>query len=281
MVVSVVVLAAAAITTTEGIASVIRSNKCWHFARFRVNSRIIMKTFSLLTLTIQLGLALTASALDPTTIETTQGKTFQQCKILKRDPDGVSFSHSKGMAKVLYSDLSSSMRNSLGYDAVKADAYEKEHAEARKEAAQAKRERETKLAEAMIAAQAQYGAQQPVVYMQQPNGSYMRSLAPVLGLGQIGVGNNAGMGRHGYGSHSSGWSNPGISKIVPGTGGVYVPQGNGTTFYGFPGVSYSPTLGYTNANNSAPVYFGQQTNGIVPGVAIPGSSGISFGGHHH
>jgi len=241
-----------------------------------------MKTFSLLTITIQLGLALTATALDPTTIETTQGKIFEQCKILKRDPDGVSFSHSKGMAKVLYSDLSISMRNSLGYDAVKADTYEKEHAEARKEAEQAKRERETKLAEAMIAAQARYAAQQPVVYMQQPNGSYMRSLAPVLGLGRIGVPNYAGMGHHGHGSsQSGGWSNPGNPMIIPGAGGAYVPQGNGTTFYGFPGVSYSPTLGYTNANNSAPVYFGQQTNGIVPGVAIPGSSGISFGGHHH
>ena len=240
-----------------------------------------MKTFSLLTLTIQLGLALTAAALDPSTIETVNGKIFEQCKILKRDPDGVSFSHSKGMAKVLYSDLSSSMRNSLCYDAVKADAYEKEHAEARKEAAQARRERETKLAEAMIAAQAQYGAQQPVVYMQQPNGSYMRSLAPVLGLGQIGVPNNTGMGRHGRGaSHSSGWSNPGNPMIIPGTGGAYVPQGNGTTFYGFPGVSYSPTLGYTNANSNTPVFFGQQTNGIVPGVAIPGSSTISVGHHH-
>ena len=268
------------ITTIEAIASDDRSIKCWHFGCFGVNSRIIMKTFSLLTLTILLGLALTASALDPTTIETTQGKTFQQCKILKRDPDGVSFSHSKGVAKVLYSDLSTSMRNSLGYDAIKADAYEKEHVEARKEAAQAKRERETKLAEAMIAAQAQYRAQQPMVFLQQPNGYYMPSVPPVLGLGQIGVPKYAGGGHHGHGgSHSGGWSNPGISTIVPGTGGVYVPQGNGTTFYGFPGVNYSPTLGYTNTNNSGPVFFGQQTNGIVPGVGIPGSS-VSVGHHH-
>ena len=237
-----------------------------------------MKTFSLLTITIQLGLALTATALDPTTIETAHGKIFEQCKILKRDPDGVSFSHSKGMAKVLYSDLSTSMRNSLGYDAVKADAYEKEHTEARKEAEQAKRERETKLAEAMIAAQARYAAQQPVVYLQQPNGGYMRSLAPILGLGQIGT--NTGGGHHGHGiSQSRGWSNPGNPMIIPGTGGAYVPQGNGTTFYGFPGVSYSPTLGYTNANSNTPVFFGQQNNGIVPGVAIPGSS-VSIGHHH-
>ncbi len=243
-----------------------------------------MKTLSLLIVMIQLGLTVAATAFEPTTIETAQGKVYERCKIVKRDPDGISFSHSKGVAKVLYSDLSESMRNALGYDAVKADAYEKEQAQARKEAAQAKRERDTKLAEAMIAAQARYASQQPVVYLQQPNGNYMRSLAPVLGLGQIGNGNNFGYGgrHHGYGmSHTRGWSNPGVPSIIPGTGGVYVPQGNGTTFYGFPGVSYSPTLGYTNANNNAPVFFGQQSNGIVPGVAIHGSSTTISGGHHH
>ena len=46
---------------------------------------------------------------------------------------------SKGVAKVLFSDLSEPMRNALGYDAYKADAYEKEQAEARKAAVQAKR----------------------------------------------------------------------------------------------------------------------------------------------
>ena len=238
-----------------------------------------MKTFSLLIVTIQLGLAVAATAFEPTTIETTQGKVYQQCKILKRDPDGVSFSHSKGVAKVLFSDLSGPMRNALGYDAVKEDAYEKEHAETRKKEEQDRRARETKLAEAMIAAQAKYAAQQPVVYLQQPNGSYMRSLAPVLGLGRIGVPTNYGGGHHGHGvSQAFGWSNSGNPKIIAGTGGVYVPQGNGTTFYGFPGVTYSPTLGYTNLNSNTATFFGQQSNGIVPGVGTSGSS--SFSSHH-
>jgi hypothetical protein len=238
-----------------------------------------MKTFSLLIVIFQLGLTM-ATAVEPTTIETAQGKIYERCKIIKHDPDGVSFTHRKGTAKVLFSDLSEPMRNALGYDASKADAYEKEHAEARKEAAKAKRERETKLAEAMIAAQAKYAAQQPVVYVQQPNGGYMRSLAPVLGLGQIGTySGHSGGGYHGHGMmHTRGWSNPGIPTIIPGTGGVYVPQGHGTTFYGFPDVNYSPTLGYTNMNSNTPVFFGQQNNGFVPGVAVHGSSTVS--GHH-
>ncbi len=196
---------------------------------------------------------------------------------MKRDPDGVSFSHSKGVAKVLFSDLSEPMRNALGYDAFKADAYEKEQAEARRAALQAKRERETKMVEAMIAAQARYAAQQPVVYVQQPNGGYMRSLAPVLGLGQMGA--YYGGGHHGHGMYQNrGWS-PTVSSIGAGSGGVYVPQGHGLNFYGFPGVSWSPTLGYTNLNNNMPMLFDQPHSGVVPGVGIPGSSTVS--GHHH
>ena len=245
-----------------------------------------MKTFSLLIVTIQWGLMVAATAYEPTTIETAQGKIYQQCKIMKRDPDGVAFSHSKGVAKVLFADLAEPMRNALGYDAVKGDAYEKEHAEARRAAEQARRERETKMAEAMIAAQAKYAAQQPVVYVQQPNGGYMLSLAPVLGLGQIGTnyGYGYGPGRHGHGMYQNrGWS-PTVSSIGAGSGGVYVPQGHGLNFYGFPDVSWSPTLGYTNLNNQMPVIFGplgqsSTSTGVVPGVGIPGSTTVST--HHH
>lgn len=235
-----------------------------------------MKTFSLLIVTIQLGLALAASAYEPTTIETQQGKTYVSCKILKRDPDGVSFTHSKGMAKVLYSDLSEPMKNALGYDAAKADAYVKE----RKDAEKAKREQQAKLAEAYAAAQAKYAAQQPIVYVQQPNGGYMRSLmplAPVLGLGRMGAPFYGG-GHHGHGAgQGAGWTS-GNGMIVPGTGGVYVPQSNGTVFYGAPGVSYSPTLGYTNLNSNGTTFFGQPS-GVVQGAAVQGGTTIS--GHHH
>ena len=237
-----------------------------------------MKTFSLLIVTIQLALTIAVSAFEPTTIETVQGKSYERCKIIKREPDGISFSHSKGMAKVLFSDFSEPMRNALGYDAVKADAYEKDQAESRKAAEQTRRDRAFKLTEAVIAAQARYAGQQPVVYVQQPNGGYMRSLAPVLGLGQIGT--NYRSGYHlGHGiSQSRGWS-PTVSSIGAGSGGVYVPQGHGLNFYGFPGVSWSPTLGYTNTNINTPMLFDQQHTGVVPGVAIPGHTTLPA--HHH
>lgn len=218
-----------------------------------------------------------ATAVEPTTIETAQGKTYVRCRIMKREPDGVSFSHSKGVAKVLYADLTEPMRNALGYDAVKADAYDKRRAEARREAEQMRRDRETKLAEAMINAQAKYAAQQPVVYLQQPYGGYMQSLAPVLGLGQIGAYYGGGYHGHGHGHgfpRTRGWS-PGVTSIGAGSGGTYVPQGHGNTFYGFPNVNYSPTLGYTNTNINTPTFFGGPNPGTVPGVGIPGSTTIA------
>ncbi len=242
-----------------------------------------MKTTLFSFLVIQLGLT-AALALDPATIETLQGKIYQQCRVLKREPDGVSFSHSRGMAKVLYNDLAEPLRSELGYDLRKAEAYEKERSDARKAAEIAKRERETKLAEATIAAQARWRAQQPLILMQQPYGYGMASLAPVLGLGQIGVPSypyGHGGGHHGHGaSRSRGWSNNGITSIGAGTGGVYVPQSGGMTFHGFPGVQYSPTLGYTNSfiNNTVPGFFGTQHSGVVPGVAIHGSA--SLPAHH-
>ena len=242
-----------------------------------------MKTILLYVITLQLGLTAAACALETTTIETAQGRIYLQCKIMKRDPDGVSFTHSKGAAKVLFNDLAEPLRNALGYDAKKADAYDKERADARKEAEQARRARETKIAEAMIAAQARYAAQQPIIMMQQPYGGYMSSLAPVLGLGGIGFPSafhHTGFHAHGA-QQSRGWSNVGIASIGAGTGGVYVPQSGGFVFNGFPDVQYSPTLGYTNSmsnNPGASPFFGTQHSGVVPGVAIHGSTSIPV--HH-
>jgi hypothetical protein len=115
--------------------------------------------------------------------------------------------------------------------------------------------------------------------MQQPyGGGYLPGLAPVLGLGGIGFPSSFNNGFHAHGFRQSrGWANTGIASIGAGTGGIYVPQSGGLVFTGFPGVQYSPTLGYTNSHFSNPVaspFFGTQRSGVVPGVAIPG--GVSF-----
>ena len=72
-------------------------------------------------------------------LTTTAGKTYQQCRVLKIELDGVSFRHSKGIAKVLFRDLTAEWRKHFGYDAEKAKAHEvkqkEEKAKVREEAA--------------------------------------------------------------------------------------------------------------------------------------------------
>lgn len=74
-------------------------------------------------------------------ITTLQGRTFRQCKIVRLHPDGVSFRHATGAARVLYSDLSPEWRGRLGYDPEKAAAHrqeQKELAEKREEGRKAR-----------------------------------------------------------------------------------------------------------------------------------------------
>lgn len=56
-------------------------------------------------------------------LATTSGKVYQNCRIFKIDPDGVLFAHSLGSAKVLYRDMSDTVRQQLGYDQTKAAEY--------------------------------------------------------------------------------------------------------------------------------------------------------------
>jgi len=86
-------------------------------------------------------------------ITTLTGKTYRQCEIVKVYPDGVSFTHADGAAKVLFTDLSQEWRERLGYDPAKAVAYELEQAERREKQAEARRELDRQQTEAMLLAQ--------------------------------------------------------------------------------------------------------------------------------
>ncbi|SKA96953.1 hypothetical protein SAMN02745166_02504 [Prosthecobacter debontii] len=86
-------------------------------------------------------------------ITTLTGKTYRQCEIVKVYPDGVSFTHADGAAKVLFTDLSQEWRERLGYDPAKAAAYELEQAERREKQAEARRELDRQQTEAMLLAQ--------------------------------------------------------------------------------------------------------------------------------
>ena len=89
-----------------------------------------------------LALAPMAKADTVAKLTTRLGKTYHQCQIATVHPDGISFFHSNGAAKVLFTDLDQGWRDRFGYDPSEAAAYAKERAdklEAKKErAAQAR-----------------------------------------------------------------------------------------------------------------------------------------------
>ncbi|MES2593873.1 MAG: hypothetical protein V4662_00975 [Verrucomicrobiota bacterium] len=62
-------------------------------------------------------------------ITTLAGKTYRQCHIVKVHPDGVSFRHANGAARILFTDLSKDWRDRLGYSPSKAAAYKQERAD--------------------------------------------------------------------------------------------------------------------------------------------------------
>lgn len=86
-------------------------------------------------------------------ITTLTGRTYRKCEIVRVHPDGVSFTHANGAAKVLFMDLSPSWRARLGYSPAKAAAYEKELSEKRRRETEARAARQAELSRAMILAQ--------------------------------------------------------------------------------------------------------------------------------
>lgn len=164
-------------------------------------------------------------------ITTLTGKTYHQCQIVRVHPDGVSFRHADGAAKVLFTDLSKEWRTRLGYDADKAAAYQQELSDKREaaKAARAKVEeaRFKLLAEAAERARIQSLGQEAQVRattvqqqnfgpsvipvlpvlgaVHQPGGGYERYERPYTPYWNGGYGYPAGYG-YGTGFYTPGWS---------------------------------------------------------------------------
>ncbi len=72
------------------------------------------------------------------TITTLDGKTFQNCLLLKVEADGITFSHSSGITKILFGRLSPELQKKFGYDphmAAQLTEAEIQYQEARRKAA--------------------------------------------------------------------------------------------------------------------------------------------------
>jgi hypothetical protein len=84
-----------------------------------------IKQFITVTSIVAIGTFSAFSAQPVKMISTTKGKTYEDCRIFKVDPDGVMFSHRHGGAKILYSEMTSDSRNQFGYDPEKVAEYNK------------------------------------------------------------------------------------------------------------------------------------------------------------
>ena len=88
-----------------------------------------------------------------TEITTLWGQTFRRCEIVRVHPDGVFFTHSRGAAKILFTDLSASWRSRLGYDPAKAATYQIDINVGRKQIADARERQDAELSRAFAEAE--------------------------------------------------------------------------------------------------------------------------------
>jgi hypothetical protein len=226
-----------------------------------------MKTILFALISLSLGHVFATPGLEVESIHTLQGKTYLRCKVVKRDPDGVAFTHQKGTARVLFSDLPESTRMELGYNASEAAALEKSRQQAkqdRQEEARQRQVRKDELRKELILAELKRSAQMPpVIFMSQP--SPFTGPVPAVGFAASGWSTGPTVLPS---PRFQGWDAVGIATIGVGSGGIYSPQSGGFLFTGLPQIHYSPTLGYYNPGGyGAPAAY--NTFGVVPGLAAP------------
>lgn len=88
-----------------------------------------MNRLALIACCIGLQTAWTAVASEMVgTITTLRGRSYHECRISQVHPDGVSFFHAKGAAKVLFSDLPEPLRKKFGHNPERAEAFQREQA---------------------------------------------------------------------------------------------------------------------------------------------------------
>jgi hypothetical protein len=219
------------------------------------------------------------------TITTRDGKSFYQCKVMRVYPDGVSFTHRDGAAKIPFAELPENLRSEFRYDPKAETEYQKEQAALRKaeqeqqklqEIAMQERLMEAKMAEASYLATASHLAAASATTTGGPSPSWVGTpiTGPAVG-GQAYSGSSYSRFGYPYGYSGNGYYSGG-SYGYPYGGYSYgsYPYYSGYSYGGYPsyggyfGGSYRPTIsGQWNLGH-----------GIHVGVGL-GSFG--FGGMHH
>ncbi len=168
-------------------------------------------------------------------INTSSGRIYENCRVFKRDPDGIMIVHKGGAAKLLYGDLPADTRERLGYDAEKAANYENGRLEAKakeRENAWKYRTEALKTQAVMYAALLEEAA-------------LNREIGAAYGYG--GYGNVS----YNYANSSLGWGYPSQGY---GYGGYGFGNGNGHGFGYGRGQAGGVGPGYGNGNTWGPGY---------------------------
>lgn len=205
------------------------------------------------TLLFALTLSLTASA-GAADLTTVQGRSYQNCKILKVSPDGVTFRHTKGVARILFSDMTTASQKEFGYDPDKERAFEKQQAEVRAQ----KRELARQQAEA--AAKAYAVAQQAAMEHRTHQALQLAAMVQAMSAQQ-----NGGFGLGGFvsiGGNSGNFMLPGVGPYFANNG-----YGNGFNRCG-PRGNCAPTYiqGYSDSlfgNYGALINYGARSGGGI------------------
>jgi hypothetical protein len=219
------------------------------------------------------------------TITTRGGKSFYECQVMRIYPDGVTFAHRNGAAKIPFSELPANLRSEFRYDPKAETEYQKEQAALRKaeherqkqrEIAMQERLMEAKMAEASYLATASQLAATPAPPAGNPSPSWVGT--PITGPA---VGGRSYSG----GSYSS-FGYPFVSN----GGGFYsggsygYPYGGYScgSYPGYGGYSHGSYLGYGGfyGGGYRPTISGQWNLGHGIRIGIGGGS-FGFGGHHH
>lgn len=219
------------------------------------------------------------------TITTRDGRSFYECRVLHIYPDGVSFSHKNGAAKISFAELPENLRSEFRYDPKAETEYQKEQAALRKAEQERQKQREiamqeqlmeAKMAEASYLATASRLAAAPATAPGGPSPSWVGTTitGPAVG-GQAYSGSSYSRFGYPYGYSGSGYYS-GYGYGYPYGGysyGSYYPYYGGSyggypSYGGYYGGSYGPTIS------------GQWNIGHGIHIGIGGGS-FGFGGMHH
>ncbi len=182
-------------------------------------------------------------------LTTLHGRTYRECRISQVHPDGVSFFHANGAAKVLFSDLSDTWKKKFGYNPQRAEEYQRELAtrqflererreQARAEAAE--RERQAFEARLRFLERAALLQEQRLLWQQQQLAavSFPVAAGPAPAIGWPGTYYGPLNEIHGPAFGGARWARRGgrLASIGSGSGGVLGWCGPGMVWT-------SPTLG--------------------------------------